>query len=139
MTVIGLIASAGIAVGLLLLVIPGVWLAVSVAMVPHVVALEDRGVFGSLRRSVQLVRGRWWPTFGYLLLVGLVGSVAGWLLQSVAIPLVAVGDISTGLALVFVAGLIFQGLVVAAIAVMNTMWYFELRTRNETEVRQIPS
>jgi hypothetical protein len=74
-----------------------------------------------------------------LLLVGLVGSIAGWLLQSVAVPLVAIGDVSTGLALVFVAGLIFQGLVVAAIAVVITMWYFELAARAEEEVRLTPS
>ena len=133
---IGIIAGLAIALGLVLLVIPGIWLAVSVAMVPHVVALEDRSVIASLTRSIRLVRGRWWPTLGYLLLVGLMGSVAGWLLQFVAIPLVAVGDISTGLALVFVAGLIFQGLVVAAIAVMNTMWYLDLRARQEGAISE---
>lgn len=128
---IGLISAAGVALGLVLLVIPGIWLAVSASMVPHVVALEDRGVMASLTRSIGIVRGRWWPTLGYLLLVGLMGSVAGWLLQFVAVPLIALGDISTGLALVFVAGLILQGLVVAAIAVMNTMWYFDLIARQE--------
>ncbi|MEX2250514.1 MAG: hypothetical protein WD895_00415 [Acidimicrobiia bacterium] len=127
----GLVAATGISLGLVLLVIPGIWLSVSVTMVPHVVALEDRGIIGSLVRSIRLVRGRWWPTLGYLLLVGLMGSVAGSLLQFVAIPLVALGDVSTSLALVFVAGLIFQSLVVAAIAVMNTMWYFDLAARME--------
>jgi hypothetical protein len=134
-----IVASVGVSLGLVLLVIPGIWLGISVTMVPHVAALEDRGVIGSLSRSIKLVRGRWWPTTGYLLLVGLMGSVAGWLLQFVAIPLVAVGDVSTGLALVFVAGLIFQGLVVAAIAVMSTMWYFDLRDRQEGAVSERPS
>ena len=133
---IGIIAVFGISVGFLLLVIPGIWLAVSVTMVPHVVALENRGVIASLSRSIRLVRGRWWATLAYLVLVGLMGSVAGWLLQFVAIPLVVLGDISTGLALVFVAGLMFQGLVVAAIAVMNTMWYFDLRARLEGSVSE---
>lgn len=132
----GVLAAAGVSLGLVLLVIPGIWLAVSVTMLPHVVALEDRGVIGSLSRSITLVRGRWWPTLGYLLLVGLMGSVAGGLLQFVAVPLVAVGDISTGLALVFVTGLIFQGLVMAAIAVMSTMWYFDLRARQEGAVSE---
>ena len=130
------IAGLGISLGLVLLVIPGIWLAVSVTMVPHVVALENRGVVASLSRSIRLVRGRWWPTLGYQILVALMGSVAGWLLQFVAIPLVVLGDVSTGLALVFVAGLIFQGLVVAAIAVMNTMWYFDLRARIEGPVSE---
>jgi hypothetical protein len=37
---------------------------------------------------------------------------------------------------VFVAGLIFQGLVVAAIAVMNTMWYFDLQARVEGSLNE---
>jgi hypothetical protein len=133
---IGIIAAFGISIGFLLLVIPGIWLAVSVTMTPHVVAVEDRGIIASLSRSIRLVRGRWWPTLGYLVLVGLMGSVAGLLLQFVAIPLVALGDVSIGLGLVFVAGLIFQGLVVAAIAVMNTMWYFDLQARVEGSLNE---
>lgn len=132
----GIIAAVGVSLGLVLLVIPGIWLSVSLTMVPHIVALEDLGVIGSLSRSIELVRDRWWPTLGYLLLVGLMGWVAGWMLQFVAVPLVALGDVSTGLALVFVAGLVFQGLVVAAIAVMNTMWYFDLRARQEGAVSE---
>jgi len=133
---IGVIATVGISIGVLLLLVPGIWLAVSVTMTPHVVALENRGVIASLSRSISLVRGRWWPTLGYLVLVGLLGSVAGWLLQFVAIPLVVLGDVPTGLGLVFVVGLIFQGLVVAAIAVMSTMWYFDLQARAEGPVSE---
>ena len=139
MVAFGIIAALGISLGVVLLVLPGIWLAVSVSMVPHVVALENRGVIASMSRSINLVRGRWWPTLGYLLLVGLMGSLAGSLLQFVAVPLVALGDISTGLALVFVAGLIFQGLVVAAIAVMTTMWYFDLRARRDGGLSEILS
>lgn len=139
MIAIAIITALGISLGVVLLVLPGIWLAVSVSMVPHVVALENRGVFASVSRSINLVKGRWWPTLGYLLLVGLMGSVAGSLLQFVAVPLVALGDISTGLALVFVAGLIFQGLVVAAIAVMTTMWYIDLRARRDGDLSEILS
>jgi hypothetical protein len=128
--VVGILALVGISVGTLLLIIPGIWLAISLSMTTHVVALEDRGVFASLTRSVQLVRGRWWETLGFVLLVGLMGSVAGQMLQFVALPLLAVGDISTSLALVFVGGLILQGFVVAAIAVMTTTWYLDLAARN---------
>ena len=123
----GILGTVGVIIGTLLLIVPGIWLGVSLSMTTHVVALEDRGVVASLSRSARLVRGQWWPTLGFVLLVGLMGSVAGQLLQLLALPLVAVGDISTSLALVFVAGLVLQGLVVAAIAVMTTMWYFHLR------------
>jgi hypothetical protein len=125
----GIVASIAVAIGLLLLIIPGIWLAISLSMAPHVVGLEDRGAIGSLTRSAALVRGRWWHTLGFVLLVGFMGSIAVQFLQLLALPLLVVGDISTSLALVFVAGLILQGLVVAAIGVMTTTWYFDLRTR----------
>ena len=128
--VAGILAVIGVCLGTLLLILPGIWLAISLAMTTHVVALEDHGVIGSLTRSIRLVRGRWWETFGFVLLVGLMGSVAGQMLQFVALPLLAVGDISTSLALVFVGGLILQGFVVAAIVVMTTMWYLDLTAKN---------
>lgn len=122
-----ILTTAGVSVGLVLLVVPGIWLAISLAPVTHVVALENRGVFGSMTRSIRLVRGRWWATLGYVLLVGLMGWIAGQMMQLVAIPLLAVGDVSTGLAILFVSGLLVQGFIVAAIAVMTTVWYMELR------------
>ena len=134
LVVVGILATIGVTLGLLLFVIPGIWLAISLSMITHVVALEDKGVIPSLTRSTQLVRGRWWETLGFVLLVGFMGSVAGQFLQLLALPLLAVGDLSTSLALVFVAGLILQGLVIAAIAVMTTTWYFDLRSRRDEVV-----
>ncbi len=138
LVVAGILGTVGVMIGLLLLIVPGIWLGISLWMTTHVVALEDRGVVASLTRSVRLVRGQWWSTLGFVLLVGLMGSIAGQLLQLLALPLLAVGDISTSLALVFVAGLILQGLVVAAIAVMTTMWYFDLRARSGESLDPMP-
>jgi hypothetical protein len=39
---------------------------------PLVAALRDRGPVAALRQSFALVRGRWWRTFGYAMLVALV-------------------------------------------------------------------
>jgi hypothetical protein len=51
--------------GLLLCIVPGVWLYVAFAVA--VPALLMEGVRGgrALGRSRQLVKGRWWPTFGH--------------------------------------------------------------------------
>jgi hypothetical protein len=119
------------AVLFLILLAPGVWLAVSLSMVTVVVAVEDVGVFGSLRRSRRLVRGRWAPTLAYLLLVGLMGTVAIQLIQLVAIPLSVVGDASVGISLAAVIGVITQGLIVAGIGALYTGWYIDLRARQE--------
>lgn len=127
----GALAAIGVTIGLFLLVIPGIWLAVMLAMVPQVMAIEDRGVVESLRRSFNLVQGRWWPTIGYLLVVGLLGTTAGQLVQLVAIPLLAIGSVSVSSALGFVFGMLVQGFLISAIAVLTTFWYVDLRSRKE--------
>ena len=53
----------GAALGILLLVVPGlVWLAY-VSIAPAVMKVEHRGVWSSLRRSRELVRGNFWRVF----------------------------------------------------------------------------
>ncbi|MEV2254872.1 hypothetical protein AB0I94_30590 [Streptomyces sp. NPDC050147] len=48
------------------------WLYVLFAFAPAAAALESAGPFTALRRSVRLVRGAWWRTFGISLLAGLI-------------------------------------------------------------------
>jgi hypothetical protein len=75
----------GILGGLLLFVLPGVYLAVAWQLA--VPALLFEGLVGSaaLRRSRELLRGRWWQALGLFLLLGilssLVSAVAGGLLS----------------------------------------------------------
>lgn len=126
---------ASVLVALVLLVVllgPGVWAGVAVSMTTSTVAIEDHGILGSIRRSMQLVRGRWWPTFGFLLLVGLLGGIAIQLIQLIALPLAAVGGGGPALSIASMLGVLAQGLLVAAIAAMYTHWYVDLRARVET-------
>ncbi|MGH8950309.1 MAG: hypothetical protein ACRDX9_02680 [Acidimicrobiia bacterium] len=120
-----------VSLGLVALVIPGLWLLGSFTMVSAVVSLENVGPTAALRRSFTLVRGRWWPTVGFLILVGLIGSIAAQLVQLVALPVLGAGGIGIGMGLGFVVLVVVQGMVVAAIAVMTTLWYIDLRARKE--------
>jgi hypothetical protein len=115
-----------------ILVGPAIWLLVSASVVTPVVALERLGVLESLRRSISLVRGRWWPTLGYLLLIGLFGVIALQLIQFIAIPLMALGGAGLAVNLVAILGIVTQGLIVAGIGAMLTWWYVDLRARKET-------
>lgn len=122
-----------VAVVLLLAVLaPSIWVGVSFSMVTAVVAVENRGPIASLQRSFGLVRRRWWPTLGYLLLVGLIGSVAAQLIQIVAIPLAVVGDAATGVTIASLLGVITQGILIVGIGALYTSWYLDLRSRAET-------
>ena len=114
------------------LLAPAVWVWVSASMATPVIALEETGVIGALRRSFALIRGRWWPTLGYVLLVGLFGLVAIQLIQLVAIPLMAMGGLGPAVDAAAVLGIVAQGLIVAGIGAMYTWWYVDLRARKET-------
>jgi hypothetical protein len=126
-----LLAVFAVVIGLLALIIPGLWLIGSFSMLTAVIALEERGPVDALRRSLTLVRGRWWPTVGFLIMVGLLGSVAAQLVQLIALPIIGAAGAGLATGLGFVLLVVAQGLVVAAIAVMITLWYFDLRARNE--------
>jgi hypothetical protein len=64
-------APLGLLFLLFLLVIPlSAWLYVLFAFAPAATVLESAGPLTALRRSVHLVRGAWWRTFGISLLAG---------------------------------------------------------------------
>lgn len=67
------------AIGLVLLIIPGIYALVRFAFVSQAVVVERRSVFGAFGRSWQLVAGSWWRVFGiatllYLLAVAFLGA-----------------------------------------------------------------
>lgn len=115
--------------GLVLLIIPGLWLAIMFSMYTPVIAIEGRGPVPALRRSFELVKRNFWETVGFLLIVGLVGGAAGQLFQLVAIPMLITGETSFAFGLAFAIGVVGQGLIMAAIAVGSTTWYLNLRAR----------
>jgi hypothetical protein len=66
-----------VAVGLLLLFVPGVLVFVLLGLAGPVVEIEDRTVRGALARSWRLVRGNFWLTFLVLVPVEIVGDTIG--------------------------------------------------------------
>gem|GEM_PF-1574517 len=63
-----LLSGLGIGVGIVLFVVPGLYLATRWLAVLPVAVIERPGVFASFRRSAQLVRGRGWDVFAFVLL-----------------------------------------------------------------------
>ncbi len=65
----------------LLLIIPGIIFQVYWMFVFYILVAEKRSVIGSMKRSYNIIKGKWWKVFGYMILfyiiVGMVGSVAG--------------------------------------------------------------
>lgn len=81
---IDLLYGALVAVGLVLLVAPGVAAFVWFALAAPVVEIEGRGVRAAFSRSVRLIRGRFWVVFAVLVPIELVGDAIATLAAGVA-------------------------------------------------------
>ncbi|WP_434442585.1 hypothetical protein [Lentzea sp. E54] len=88
-----LLSTLVIVVGLVLCIVPGVWLWVLFALVTPALVLERCGVGTAFGRSMKLVKGAWWRTFGILLLTVLISAVIGWI---VSLPFELLGLATTG-------------------------------------------
>jgi hypothetical protein len=124
----------GVVLGLFAFIIPGIWLYVGWAMA--VPALLFAGVKGpqALGRSRRLVKGRWWPTFGTLLvgfvLAGVTGGILGALVS--AVSLTAVGDSVFGAAAVNgLSSGIAQIVTTPVTVAILTVIYYDLRVRKD--------
>jgi len=68
--------AAAVAGSLLLAAAGAVWLSLLLRFAPQAVVFDGEPVFGSLQRSVRLVRGNWWRLFGISILVSIIFSFA---------------------------------------------------------------
>jgi hypothetical protein len=124
--VVGLYTVA-VGLGLLALVVPGVWLAVRWYFGAQAAVVDQARGTGALRASAELVRGRWWRVFGILLVLGVLGSLAA--VAAAALLGLLVG-LAGGAGAGFVVGnLLVQTLVVSWTALAGTLVFFDLRAR----------
>ena len=74
---VSILAGLAIAIGFVLLIIPGLILMVIWSVIAPVVVLERPGVFAAFGRSRELVRGNGWNVFAVILIVFLAVAVVG--------------------------------------------------------------
>ena len=114
----------GVAVGLIALVVPGVWLLVRWAFAAQAAVVDELSPVGALRRSADLVKGRWWRTFGMLVASGLLFALIGALITAI---LTAIDN-----GAIYVAGLIVvEAFVLSLTGIFGTLLFFDLRARRE--------
>lgn len=116
----GILAGIGIAIGFLLLIIPGVILLTIWAVVAPVIVVERSGVINSFGRSLELVRPNFWQTLGVIAVMTVISFVASAILGGIG---AGIGDDVGGVLFRIVAGALTAPLVALAAAVI----YFELR------------
>ncbi len=73
----GLVVGIAIMIGSVLLVFPGIFLAVSFLFFTFAVGVEDRGILGALKRSWGLSRGNRLRLAALVIVAGVIGSVGG--------------------------------------------------------------
>lgn len=131
---ISLIYAFTVGLGLLLCLLPGIWIAVAWVVAIPVLLTEGRKGFKAVGRSFRLTRNRWWPAFGLMLVGVMIAGFLSYAVQFLAFA-PAFTDAGDSAVLVLTANAVGQTLAAALwtplIAAFATVLYFDLRVRKE--------
>jgi hypothetical protein len=120
------VTAIAIGVGLLLLVVPGILLAVRLSLVvPSVVADGRRGT-EAFDRSWKLTEGSFWRVFGITVAINVAALLPLLLLSSLVAELARAADSQ---AVVLGASILLQAVTTPFVAIATTLLFFDLRER----------
>jgi hypothetical protein len=119
--VAGILAGIAIGIGLLLLIVPGLFLLTIWAVLAPVIVIERKDAMSSFGRSRELVRGHGWQVFGVILVLFLLQFLVTGVIQALAN---SVADSVVGYSL---ADLIVRLLVAPLSALAAAVLFFELK------------
>jgi hypothetical protein len=121
-----LLYTLAVLLGIVALIVPGIWLSVSLYFAAQAVVVDGTRAGKALRRSFDLVQGSWWRTFGILILLAILAAL-------LALPL---GFVTQGVGLaadngpLFVLGsAVAQTVTLSFTALAGTLLFFDLRAR----------
>lgn len=124
----------GLALAFVCLIVPGVWLYAAWSVAVPSLIIERRSPLRALGRSRRLVKGRWWPTAGVLLVSVVMVAVVSGVLQAL---LAAIAHVSSRPSLLFAVVVSTVSSAIASIivqpftATVATILYYDLRVRHE--------
>jgi hypothetical protein len=121
----GLLAGLGIALGFVLLIVPGLILLTIWSVIAPVIVLERTGVIAAFGRSRELVRGHGWQVFGVIVSVFLIIIVARTVLGAIAVGI----DDSVVMRTLF--DVIGSTLTAPVVALVASVLYFRLKGLDE--------
>ena len=128
----GLLAGLGIALGLVLLIVPGLILLTWWIVLIPVIVLEERSAGEAFGRSRELVRGHAWSVFGVIVLTILVVIAFNIVLSLLLLP---VSDWLRS----FLSNIIIGTVVTPFVVVTWTTLYYRLRAAKEPPAEAPPT
>ena len=125
-TIAGILAAIGIGIGLILLIIPGLYLLTIWSMVIPVVVIESRSAGEAFGRSREVVSGNFWSVFGLIIVTFLLVAIASLVVRLIFSPLPNFIEVWLG-------SLLADSLTVPFAAAALTTAYFKLVGLKSTE------
>jgi hypothetical protein len=129
-----IVMTIGLILAFVALIIPGIWLYAAWSVAIPCLLIERRGIFRALGRSRRLVKDRWWPTAGVILVATIMVSLVAGALGAALVAIAGVSQESSVLlsvATVSLAGAISGILTEPFRASAVTVLYYDLRVRRE--------
>jgi len=124
----------GFLVTFIALVVPCFWFYAATAVAAPVLLIEHQGPARSIRRSIGLVKGRWWATAGTLLLANIMVEILTAIVSGLVTALVLSSSNPSVPFVAFVAflsGTVSGVLLLPFRATVTTVLYYDLRIRHE--------
>ena len=120
-----ILAGIGIAIGLALIIVPGLILLTFWSLIVPSIVVGGEGVFGSFRKSWRTVRGYAWHVFGTYVLVFLILIVFNIVLGLILLPLHSLAARNA------ISSIVSGTLVAPFLALVVTLMYYRLTAAHE--------
>jgi hypothetical protein len=121
-----LISGLGIALGLTLLILPGIYVAVRWYFVAQSVVIDNARGGEALRASWRLTDGFWLRTFGVILLANIAAFLPASL---VVLPLQALAESADRQAISLAGMILTEALTAPFVALVSTLLFYDIRAR----------
>jgi hypothetical protein len=135
-TVFFLVAVTGlISFRIFVLIIWSIYVLVSMYFLSFIIIFEEISVINAIKRSLQLIKGNWWFTFGSIIVFGIIVGLSELIISSIITSIISVvskGDVA---AIVVLLASAFVSVVLSAISVIVPAYlYASFATKTNSEI-----
>jgi hypothetical protein len=123
-----LILAIGVVAGFLVIIIPGIYLAIRWLFAPAAVILDGQRGIAAFERSGQLVQNFWWRCFGVMLVVYIVTAIPANIIQQ---GFLSVAESADSAAVGLVGQIVASTLALPLLALMTGLLYFDQKLRQQ--------